>query len=133
MSFGRPRYSSKCQWELLRYAVSPGVQIIGGAEKLFKHFVDDLNPDSIISYCDLAKFSGNVYERLGFKLDHVTQPNKIWSKDTHYFTNNLLLARGADQLLKTNYGKGTSNEDIMHENGWLSLYDCGQSVYIWKA
>lgn len=44
-------------------------------------------------------------------------------------TNNLLLQRGYDQLFGTDFGKGTSNEQLMIENGWLPVYDCGQVVY----
>ena len=33
---------------------------------LFNYFKNKTNPKSIISYCDLSKFSGEVYEKLGF-------------------------------------------------------------------
>lgn len=54
---------------------------------------------------------------------------KIWSKGNIRITDNLLRQRGYDQLFKTTYGKGTNNEQLMLNNGWLPIYDCGQSVY----
>lgn len=132
MTFGKPRYNSKYQWELLRLCTDSRYYVIGGAERLFKHFCRDYEPESIISYCDIAKFSGDVYERLGFIKQYNTEPTKVWSKHSDKITNNLLLQRGFDQLFDTNYGKGTSNEELMLQHGWLPVYDCGQSVYAWK-
>ena len=73
-----------------------------------------------------------MYGRLGFTLHHTTEPNKVWSKGNDKVTNNLLLLRGYDQLFGTDYGKGTSNEQLMIEHGWLPVYDCGQNVYEWR-
>lgn len=131
MTFGKPRYNKKCSWELLRLCSRSDLRIVGGAEKLFSYFVTSYDPDSIVSYCDLAKFTGEVYLKLGFNLSYVTKPNKIWSKRKEMITNNLLNARGYDQLFGTSYGKGTSNEQLMLEHGWRPVYDCGQAVYVW--
>ena len=131
MTFGRPRYSKKYQVELLRYTTVPEYQILGGASKLFKHFLKSYKVKSIVSYCDISKFSGAVYENLGFRLDHQSKPAKVWSKDNKYITDNLLRYKGYDQLFGTHYGKGTSNEQLMIDNGWRSVYDCGQKVYIY--
>lgn len=132
MSFGTPRYNSSYQWELLRLCTVSGIYIIGGADRLFSHFIRDHKPDSVISYCDLSKFSGDVYTRLGFYHKKNTPPNKIWSKKHSKITNNLLIQRGFDQLFNTNFGVGTSNETLMLDAGWLPVYDCGQGVYIWE-
>lgn len=129
MTFGLPRYNRNYQWELLRLCTNSDYKVLGGATKLFSYFVREYSPDSIISYCDKAKFNGDVYLQLGMSLHHSTEPTKVWSKGLEYITNNLLLQRGYDQLFSTRYGKGTSNEQLMIENGWLPVYDCGQSVY----
>lgn len=132
MTFGRPRYNKKYEWELLRLCTDYRYKVTGGAEKLFNYFIKEYDPESIISYCDLSKFSGEVYGKLGFTLHHTTEPNKMWSKGNDKVTNNLLLVRGYDQLFGTDYGKGTSNEQLMIEHGWLPVYDCGQNVYEWR-
>lgn len=132
MTFGTPRYNKKYQWELLRLATHCDYKVIGGASKLFSHFIKNNNPQSIISYCDRSKFTGDVYDRIGMKLDEVTEPNKIWSKSDMKITNNLLLSRGYDQLFNTDFGKGTSNEELMLKDGWLPVYDCGQYRFIWR-
>lgn len=132
ITLGDPRYTKKYEWELLRLCSDSQYIIVGGADRLWKYFLKNYAPESVISYCDRSKFEGSVYSRLGMILDHVTEPNKVWSKGSKSVTNNLLLQRGYDQIFHTDYGKGTSNEELMIENGWLPVYDCGQSVYVYK-
>lgn len=132
MTFGRPRYNHKFDWELLRLCTKFGYAVVGGAGKLFKHFLQTVSPESIISYCDLAKFNGAVYPSLGFEHAYNTSPAKHWSSGNKQISSMLLLQRGYDQLFGTSYGKGTSNETLMLEAGWLPVYDCGQAVYTWK-
>ena len=132
MTFGKPRYNKNYEWELLRLCSKLNYSIIGGSERLWKHFLREQNPMNVISYCDNSKFSGEVYERLGMILKEAQQPSCNWSKGKEKITQNLLNQRGADQLIGTTYGKGTSNRDIMIENKWLEVYDCGQNVWIYN-
>lgn len=132
MTFDKPRYNKNYEYELIRFCSHK--YIVGGAEKLFKHFVTMYNPQSIISYCDNSKFLGDVYTKLGFLcVDHGI-PTRHWYgiNSGKHITDNLLRQRGFDQLFGTEYGKGTSNEQLMIEHGFVEIYDCGQSCYIWK-
>ena len=129
MTFGKPRYNKKYQWELLRLCTHSDYKVTGGASKLFSYFLKEYKPESIISYCDLAKFDGKVYEQLGFHHVKDTEPQKVWSKGSEKITDNLLRQRGYDQLCNANYGKGTNNEELMLDHGWLPVYDCGQATY----
>lgn len=133
ITFGKPRYNKNYEWELLRLCYHKDYIVIGGSQKLFKHFLNEVNPKNIISYCDNSKFLGNVYEVLGMKLESNGQPSCNWSKGVQRITQNLLNQRGADQLIGTNDGKGTSNRNIMIREGWVEVYDCGQSTYIYKC
>ena len=63
--------------------------------------------------------------------DHAVPPNKIWSRGSDKITHNLLLSRGYDQLFGTAFGKGTSNEQLMLDHGWLPVDDYGQAAYIY--
>ena len=135
MTFGKPRYNKHYEWELLRLCTKSEYKVVGGAEKLFKYFIKQYNPKSIISYCDNSKFSGNVYLKLGMKLKTFGQPSKHWFNifTFRHITDNLLRQRGYSQLHKdTIHQKGENNELLMLENGYLEMYDCGQSTYTWK-
>lgn len=132
MTFGKPRYNKNYDYELLRYCSSKN--IVGGSKKLFNHFIKEHNNCSIISYCDMSKFDGKVYEKLGFKLLKKTNPSRhFWrQKRRLHFTDNFVRQHGADRLIGTNYGKGTDNVSILIENGFVEIYDCGQMVFVYN-
>lgn len=130
MTFGKPRYNKKCDYELIRYCSS--YDVVGGAEKLFSHFIKDYNPNQVVSYCDKSKFTGNTYIKLGFKFISNTVSKHWYNPKTDvHVTDNLLRQRGFDQLFGTSYGKGTSNEVLMLEAGFVEIFDAGQTTYIW--
>ena len=131
MSWGKPRFNKNYEYELLRLCSHSDYRIVGGAEKLFKHSIDILHPANIISYCDLSKFSGEVYHRLGMELLRINSPQEVWSQGKERVLSTTLRQLGYDKLFDSNYGKGTSNEQLMIEHGWLPVYDCGQAVFVY--
>ncbi len=54
-------------YEWTRYASIPSVRISGGMGKLLKAFINEVNPDDIMSYADLEWSEGEVYRTLGFQ------------------------------------------------------------------
>jgi len=132
MTFGKPRYNKKVDWELIRLCSNSGVRVVGGSSRLFSAFLKTYDPKSVISYCDNSKFSGNVYEELGFKLLDRGSPTPHWYNGEKHITDNLLRQLGADRLIRTSDGKGSSNEEIMVREGFVAVYDCGQSTWVWS-
>lgn len=137
MTFGKPRYNKNFEWELIRLCYHPEYSVTGGSEKLFKKFLQDHHPVSIISYCDKSKFSGRVYYNLGMTLKSEGLPSKHWYSSTEtekskHITNNFLLQRGYDQIFNESYGKGTSNEELIRARGYLPVFDCGQMTFEWR-
>lgn len=129
MTFGKSRYKKKYDVELLRLCSKRGTKVVGGASKLFKQFTVDYPDKSVLSYCDYAKFSGSVYAEIGMMEITPTTPTRIWSKGNQYITDSYLMSAGYDRIFKTDYGKGTSNVQLMLDNGWLPVYDCGQKAF----
>ena len=135
MTFGKPRYNQNYEHELLRLCTKAGYSVVGGSERLFNHFLTIYNPKSIISYCDNSKFKGDVYKKLGMELKSYGKPSKHWFNPFtfRHITDNLLRQRGYSQLHNDKiHKKGESNELLMLEAGYLEIYDCGQSTYIWN-
>lgn len=131
MTFGKPRYNKQYQYELLRLCTKPKFTILGGASKLLKVFEKEHNPESMISYCDLSKFDGKIYETLGFTESSYAISKHWYNCYKHkHFTDNLLRQLGADKLIGTDFGKGTSNEQIMLDNHFIEVYDAGQKTYV---
>lgn len=132
MTFDKPRYNKKYEWELVRYCSIYRVQ--GGAERLLHRFCEVYQPSSIVSYCDKSKFKGLLYQHLGFNLVRVSAPAAHWYniKTKQHLTDNLVRQRGFDQLFGTSYGKGFSNRELLLEHGFVEIYDCGQATYVWQ-
>ncbi len=134
MTFGKPRYNRNYDFELLRLCTKSGFAVIGGAERLFSHFAKTHPGKSIVSYCDMSKFSGKVYERLGFRLKRKTKSSRHWynPETGMHITDNLLKQRGFDQLFGTDFGKGTSNAELMLAAGFVEVFDAGQATYAYE-
>lgn len=133
MTFGFPRFDQGYQYEILRLCFKNNVEVIGGTEKLFKYFLNNYTPESVVSYCNIAKFSGKVYKRIGFKLDHISSPNYVWVKPSE----NDVLSKYKTQksrLLEMGIGEEHQTEDEIMENmGYLKVYDAGNKVFVYHA
>lgn len=132
MSFSKPRFNSNYEFELLRLCTRFGVTIVGGAEKMFSHFVRSYNPDSAVSYCDLSKFTGNVYNRLGMNLVRVSPPNYKWAKFQQVYSRYQCQKHKLSKLLGDAFDPNLSESDNMIEAGFVKIYDCGNAVYEWR-
>ena len=127
MTFGKPRFNKKCEWELLRFCNKLNTSVVGGASKLFKHFVDTYKPSNMLSYSNIAKTTGKMYEKLGFENNGVTQPDYVWVKS---FT---VLSRYQCQvkvLKEQGFDVKVSEDDTMRQRGFYKLYGCGN--FIWE-
>lgn len=135
MTFAKPRYNSKYEWEITRVCAKKGMRIVGGCEKILNAFKEKYKPTDILVYCDLAKLTGKIYEKLGFKRIRHTSPAKHWynPKAHRHITESFLWKKGFDRLFGTDYGKMASNDKLMLEHGFVEIYDCGQATYVWKA
>jgi len=85
MTFCKPRFTKKFQYELSRFATIATFNVIGGFGKLLNNFKIKYNPDSIITYCNLNYNTGKAYKRY-FEFDKNTKPNYIWTKHDILYT-----------------------------------------------
>ena len=129
MSFSKPRYNKKYEWELIRYASSDTV--LGGASKLFKHFIKTFSPVSIISYSDLRWNTGNVNTKIGMTLSHVTRPN-YWYIDNGMFVHRTKFQKHKLKNLLSSFDNNLSERENMKNNGYARFWDCGNAVFIWQ-
>lgn len=98
---------------------------------MLKYFIDKHKPKSIITYSDISKFTGNVYSRLGFVVDSITEPSYVWVDNQGSIVNRYNSMKG--KLIEKGLGtyEQTVNE-IMINNNFYKIYDCGhlKLVYI---
>jgi hypothetical protein len=132
LTFGKPRFNSNYQYELIRLCWKDDIKVHGGLEKMFTLFIKSYNVNNIISYCDISKFNGNAYLRLGFTVQNISEPNYIWynlskkTKLTRYKTQK-------HKLVEAGFGDANSTEsDIMEDLDYVKIHDSGNLVLEWR-
>jgi hypothetical protein len=116
-------------WELLRFCNKINLTVIGGASKLFSHFLKEYSPKLVISFCDYSRSSGNLYEKLNFEFSHLSEPNYYYIVDglrKHRFNYR------KDRLVRKGANSELSESKIMSELGYNKIYDCGMQKWIYK-
>ena len=115
-------------WELNRFCVSRPV--IGIAGKLLKYFEVNYKPNEIFSFADRRWSDGNVYNKIGFTFVCYTQPNYWYFKDNKKRLHRFNFRKDKIKHL------GTENQtewEIMQEQGYDRIWDCGKLVYEWVS
>ena len=139
-SFGRARAASMTStaesgWEVIRYA-SVG-RVRGGFGKLFKRFLQDVQPEHVVSYCDLRYGDGKLYAATGFTLDSITPPDYWWVPDgrveriPRYTTQKHKLP--THPVLGKFYAPGKTEAQVCAEAGWSKLFGVGHQRWLWRA
>jgi len=132
MTFSKPRFDKKYQWELIRFVNRKNTKIIGGASKLFKYFIKEYNPNSILSYSDIRLFDGGLYEVLGFKLTHQTPPNFFYFKNGNRYHRMNFQKQNLERIFNKKIDLNKTEKAIMLEEGFNRIYDCGNLVWGWR-
>jgi hypothetical protein len=116
--------------ELLRFCNKLNTSVIGGASKLFKHFINNYKYNQIISYADKCWSNGNLYKTLEFNYIKDTGINYYWVidgiKENRYKWRKDILIK--EKLLID----GETEVNCMHRLGYYRIYDCGSMLFEWK-
>lgn len=134
MTFGGLRknlgqVSKEGSFELLRFCNKLNTTVIGGASKLFKHFVKHYDPISVISYADRSWSKGSLYRNLGFEETHISGINYFYvvdgiRKNRFGYRKNLLVEQG--------YDKEMTEHSIMLSRDIYRIYDSGSYKFTYK-
>lgn len=135
MTFGKKRIfmntkSVDNEYELLRFCNKKYTTVIGGANRLFKYFIKNYKPESIISYADRSWSVGKIYEKLGFKF------HKKDGMGYHYIIDNVRVHRynfTKDKLIKKGFDKKMTEHEIMLSQKCYRIYNSGNLVYIFNS
>ena len=134
MTFSKARFNKNIEWEIYRYSTKLGYNIVGGASKLFNHFIKDYNPKSIITYSDRRYFNGNVYKQLGFNFIENTQPNYFYfNKNSNYILENRIKYQKFKlKNILPKYDDKLTEWENMQLNDYNRIWDCGNKKFIWN-
>jgi very-short-patch-repair endonuclease len=134
MTFGKSRFNTSIEYELIRYCNILNTTVVGGASKLFKHFLTQVNPSTIISYSDKRWSTGKLYTNLGFFHSHISSPNCLYFKSsdsTITYSRQQFQKHKLKKLLPI-YDNTKSAWVNISNNGYNRIWDCGNDVYTWK-
>jgi very-short-patch-repair endonuclease len=133
MTFGKSRFNKNHQYEIIRYATKMNHHIIGGAEKIFKSFITEIEPISIISYCDRRLFDGKLYHTLGFTPSELSDNlDYYWVKHNKRISRIRTRKQNLNALLGSNYDPNLTEDENMFTNGYRKLYGCGNDAWLYK-
>lgn len=117
-------------FEIGRLATKVGYSVMGGAERLFKNLRTLVDYKEIISYNNMDKFTGEVYERLGMQFDSITIPYGWISNGKKFLPR---YATQKSKLIKQGHDKDKSENEIMRSIGYEKIYFTGVSKFVFKS
>jgi len=128
-SFAKSRFTAdKSVWELIRFAVRRDHAVPGAFTKILADF-RRTNKQPLVSYANRRWSQGNVYEKSGFRVDHVAKPcyyytdcKTLWHRSV--FQKHKL----ADRL--DNFDHAKTEVQNMYDHGYRRIWDCGNIVTI---
>jgi mannose/fructose/N-acetylgalactosamine-specific phosphotransferase system component IIB len=130
MTFAQPnrakgRKVKEGSWELSRYCTSQNV--MGGASKLLKYFIQNIRPKHLYSYADKRWSAGDLYHSLGFNFTHESKPGYwyvVGGKRIHRFELR------KDVLVREYNGDPSLTEkQITSALGFNRIYDAGHLLF----
>lgn len=128
MVVSKTRFSKTHTWELGRWATKRGLVCIGGFSKCLTHVKKLINGEPILTYCDASHSNGSVYEKFGTLL-YKTQPNYFYFSNKEWWRHNRVKYQKHKLVNLSNFSNEKTEKQIMQENGWMVIYDCGNLVY----
>jgi len=127
LSRAKGHVSRPGHWELSRFCHDLSLSVVGGASKLFTHFVRTHAPEQVLSFADRRWSQGDLYGQLGFEHTGDT--------DINYWYIDLAKTRRIHryQLRKcSDDDPGLTEYENRLRQGYLRIHDCGSSRWIWK-
>lgn len=117
--------------ELKRFCTLKGMTVVGGVSKLFSHIVKYVSSEKytkIKSYCDMryASIFNPVYEKLGFKLDGLTNYTPHYFKSGKRYRNFSFRKTLKERLT------GKTELELRLEQGYDRIWDCGHRTYVYQ-
>lgn len=143
MTFSKPRYSigfkasyDSNTWELTRFCTLLNTTCVGGAGKLFKHFLKVYQPSMVTSFSDRSITTGNLYKVLGFEFDSYVDPGYVWvnADDDSFYTRVTCQKKNLPSLFNEpdlDIEHHTESQ-IMESHGFVQVYNSGLIKWLYN-
>jgi predicted SprT family Zn-dependent metalloprotease len=123
--------STKYSYELNRFCSTLFTNVVGGASKLFKYFINNFEYNSIISFSDNRISNGNLYSTLKFTYSHDVKYDYFYTDGVNrYHKFNFRLSRQKRKF--TNFDASKTEYENAINNGYERIYDAGKIAWVYK-
>ena len=132
MTFSKARFTKKYDYELIRYCSKIGYSVVGGASRMFKHFIKTYNPKTVISYADKRWSNGDLYRKIGFTEIGSSKPDYYYIKppEIRRMSRVKFQKHKLKNILQSYDGSATEYRN-MRNNGYYRIYDCGNLIFVY--
>jgi hypothetical protein len=116
-------------YELTRFCNKINTNVVGGASKILKYFIQNHSPMSVETYSDNSISNGALYQTLEFTYQHTSNPGYWYVIDgirSHRFNWR------KQKLVKLGFDPNKTEEEIMSELGYYRVYNAGNKKWILK-
>lgn len=131
LTLGKPRFSDSHEWEIIRFANLLNTSVVGGFSKLFKAFISQHNPTSVLTFADRSWSYGGLYYSAGFQFISFTPPNYFYFKNTAVFPRQMFQKHKLAKILPV-YSPDLSEYQNMLNNNYLRIWNSGNVKLEWK-
>lgn len=130
LTLGRPRFNRNIEWEVIRFCVKGGVNVVGGFSKLFKSFERLYTPQSVCTYADCSTGHGAVYQQAGFEAVRNTRSGYFWCNGGYRVLSRWQTQRkNLPQLLGSGYDPRLTEAENMQAAGYFKCEDVGNIYF----
>jgi len=133
MTFAHSR--SNFEYELSRFSVKKNYVVYGDAGKLFSYFVENENPNSIVTYVDLcwSTRENNFYSKIDFEFDGEVNPTYFYTKNYHRRVHKSNFSKNRiQQKYPDKYNANLTEWGNMKQLGFDRVWDGGKLRYVWN-
>lgn len=135
-TLGKTSKDTKDDWELTRFCNKKFSRCVGGASKLFKHFLNNFHPNTVVSFSDRSNTRGTLYDKLGFQFDSYSNPGYVWVNiQSDIYHNRVACQKNNLRKLFNDPSidiEHHSESEIMEEHGFVKVYNSGLIKWVWR-
>lgn len=135
-TLGTGKYTPENSYELVRFCNHRDTSVVGGASKLFQHFLKAYHPEVVRSFSDVAHTKGHLYETLGFQYIHTSDPGYVWvnlKNDIAYSRLNAQKRNVRKFLGDETLDLSFTEREIMESHGFVRVFDSGVKLWEWTC
>jgi len=136
MTFGKLRKglgqkNTDNKWELYRFCSLKNTLVNGSFSKMLSYFEKNVNPKELLTYANRDwSDRDNVYEKNGFEFQNYTDINYWYFKDIYKRYHRFQFRK--DVLVKSGKDINKTEKEIMYDDGWNIIWDCGNLKFLKK-